>query len=1071
MSPTLNLNISASNPGGDGTSKVYTSVHVTIQDINDNNPLFENLPRTVEMPENTEIGNLPLFTVKAVDPDLGNNGTVLFSLLTENSPFTLTSSTGELFLALPLDREAESSYSLHVSASDQGYPLARTSSSVLEVEISDINDNAPLFYPVSYFESVPDHTPEGTTVVQVSTIDADQETDDADIRYSIQSGNEAERFEIDEIMGVISTSQELKIEDGTLYQLTISAIDGFGNGFQASNTATVRISVTPDSSNIDSGLSFSENPYFFYLLENKRYVNFGQVVIEKSDDMSDANVMFEIIAGDPNGKFQINGQDGKLGLGSNRLNREVASFYNLTVAAVQNDSLMLTCAVEVFVMDMNDHAPLWPNRVIDIFVDETVPINSTVATLEAKDGDQENEVFYTLLTDSSVFKLEENKLMNLVSLEPFVETILDVEILAFDNGVPALSSSVTLSVHVRDVNNHHPAFDPNENSYVFTISEHLPANSVIFQFKVADEDFIINSQLHFSVHPHSNPFRVSSVSLPFAVFPDGELYLSRPLDDENLRLDWYEFYVTAADKGTPSLWSTEKIWVYVTDLNDNPPVLINENFITAHLNSSNQPNTLIGQLVVVDKDKSRNGKTVFSSLSPNQTKFFRIDVMSGELFTTIHFDHNCHGTEYHFKVEAADFGIPSKNSSFFVTIKLLFEDIENISRVRFSQDVFHAKIHENNEANDEVFFLTVKNPTSDGISVYEFGFAENVSSDITDLFDLNKDTGVLRAKVALDRESNGSILRIAVQLRQFIKNEVVTDQATIVVTILDLNDNKPFWRNQNPSGRTFNVREDLPLGSLIGHIPIAEDPDIGANSLIEYEFSDPVFDDTFLLSPFTGDLYLRESLDHEKKRTYEISILAMSDSNTGTASTMTSSITVTVSVTNVNDDPPLIVFPESSIEVSENIGMSQIVTEFSVSDDYSTQLTCELITISPVTHAAQNTFQVNPSCNKISTSRSLDFETTPVYTLKLIACDEDVICSEKDFAVVVIDENDNKPQILSSQVQIASPSDTSYSQLFKIQVKVLYFLPSVMIHLPIKKSAGDLEMTLLANLWLTKRGN
>ena len=906
VTPFVRINVSASNPGGVGMSKSYAAVEVTVQDTNDNKPGFVNLPERVDIPEDADTEDLPFFKVIASDPDLGNNGSLLFSLVTENSPFVLNSSTGELFLVRNLDREEQSSYNLEIRAFDLGAPVSQTSTSSLLVAVSDVNDNAPRFYPVLYYVSVSDCSPQGTTIVTVSATDADRPNEDPNIRYSIENGNETELFEIDNSTGKISASQVLKIEDGNWYQLTIAGVDCFGNGNSTSNTATVRISITPCGDSEDGGFFFTEKVYRFYLLENKRYESFGHVTIEASEVSADTPATFEITAGDPDRKFQITEGSGILSLGSgilslgsNLLNREVTSFFNLTVAAVQ-DNWMVTSIVEVFVMDMNDHAPLWPSRVIDIYVNETVPVNSAVAVLNAQDGDDGNEVYYTLETNSTSFKIRDDKIYNLVSLEAYVETTLEVEIVASDNGVPSLSSSVSLAVHVVDVNNHGPVFDKTQNSFVFTISEHLPANSVIFQYTVTDQDHGINSQIQFSVHIDSNP-QISSANLPFGIFPDGQLYLSRPLVDENLRQDWYKFYVTAADRGTPSLCSTETVWIYVTDFNDNSPALISENFITAFINSSNKPNTHIGQLEVVDKDKGRNGKTVFSSLSPSQTKLFRIDTITGDIFTTVHFDYRCHGNEYTFQVDMTDFGSQARNASVIVTVKLKFEDIEKLSVVTFTQNIFHANIYENNEPTDQVIMLTVQKPIFETV-LYEFSFANNAESFVTDMFDLNQTTGVLRTKVVLGRESIGSTLKLPIQLQQFVGNDVLVDLATVTVSILDLNDNDTLWTNTSLADSTLHVPEttqnfsinvqnknqkppqckhsDLPgTNVLTFEENLPSNFAIGTIEIQEREFEHEYFtfeltdhDSDFWVDVLSGVVFTKKSFDAEENKFLQINV-------------------------------------------------------------------------------------------------------------------------------------------------------------------------------------------------------
>ena len=81
--------------------------------------------------------------------------------------------TGLLTIASELDRERVSSYSLQIQAKDQGSP-ALTSETVIEVEVLDVNDNAPHFLESTYQASIREHSVMGTIVTQISASDLDE---------------------------------------------------------------------------------------------------------------------------------------------------------------------------------------------------------------------------------------------------------------------------------------------------------------------------------------------------------------------------------------------------------------------------------------------------------------------------------------------------------------------------------------------------------------------------------------------------------------------------------------------------------------------------------------------------------------------------------------------------------------------------------------------------------------------------------------------------------------------------------------------------------------------------------
>lgn len=102
---------------------------------------------------------------QATDPDAGLNGQVRYRLLSHASLFSINS-TGTIVTAVPLDRETRSRYDLIVEASDGAVDPRRTTVTLL-VEVTDINDNSPVFSQATYMVSVPENTPAGTVILRL----------------------------------------------------------------------------------------------------------------------------------------------------------------------------------------------------------------------------------------------------------------------------------------------------------------------------------------------------------------------------------------------------------------------------------------------------------------------------------------------------------------------------------------------------------------------------------------------------------------------------------------------------------------------------------------------------------------------------------------------------------------------------------------------------------------------------------------------------------------------------------------------------------------------------------------
>ncbi|XP_042625557.1 protocadherin-15-like [Cyprinus carpio] len=162
----LIVTASDGHPGGISTA----TVSIVITDVNDNDPTFDlTLPRNLTVRE--EEANVFVGQVRATDPDGGLNGQVQYRLLSFVSLFTINA-TGSIFTAVPLDRETRSRYDLIVETSDGAVEPRRTTITLL-VEVTDINDNSPVFSQPIYTVNVPENTPAGTVILRLSAVDAD----------------------------------------------------------------------------------------------------------------------------------------------------------------------------------------------------------------------------------------------------------------------------------------------------------------------------------------------------------------------------------------------------------------------------------------------------------------------------------------------------------------------------------------------------------------------------------------------------------------------------------------------------------------------------------------------------------------------------------------------------------------------------------------------------------------------------------------------------------------------------------------------------------------------------------
>ncbi|XP_061191818.1 cadherin-related family member 2-like [Saccostrea echinata] len=143
----INLIIKAEDKKDSSMFSVCT-VHVTINDTNDNDPIFKNTLENFTLPENSSF-NTTVTEIKATDADSGKYSEITYRLQGSNR-FSINSTTGEISVACNnscLDRERQIVYYMSVEARDGG---GKVSSAPVKITLMDVNDNSPMFLQPKY---------------------------------------------------------------------------------------------------------------------------------------------------------------------------------------------------------------------------------------------------------------------------------------------------------------------------------------------------------------------------------------------------------------------------------------------------------------------------------------------------------------------------------------------------------------------------------------------------------------------------------------------------------------------------------------------------------------------------------------------------------------------------------------------------------------------------------------------------------------------------------------------------------------------------------------------------------
>ncbi|XP_053575591.1 protocadherin gamma-B2-like [Bombina bombina] len=242
------MSVQAKDGGGLVT---HCKVLIEIIDVNDNSPEISVTSLSTPIPEDSLPGTV-IALIEVHDHDSGENGEVDCHIRGA-VPFELLLSSGRYYkivTAQAMDREKESSYIVSILAADRGIP-SLSSEININIEISDVNDNPPVFMKPSYDLYIPENNLPGASIYRINAFDPDA-GDNAKIVYSISNTNTegfpmSSYFSINVETGDLYAQQSFDYEQHKDFQIQIVARDK-GSPFLSSN-ATLIIHIVDQNDN------------------------------------------------------------------------------------------------------------------------------------------------------------------------------------------------------------------------------------------------------------------------------------------------------------------------------------------------------------------------------------------------------------------------------------------------------------------------------------------------------------------------------------------------------------------------------------------------------------------------------------------------------------------------------------------------------------------------------------------------------------------------------------------------------------------------------------------------------
>ncbi|CAB1348860.1 unnamed protein product, partial [Coregonus sp. 'balchen'] len=517
--------------------------------------------------------------VTATDADSGSFGSISYSLgsginSAVPSQFSVGKETGQICTNVALDRDqGPTSYDFTVTAVDGG---GLNSVAYVRVDLLDINDNRPVFYPVSYAVSLSSQSAPGTSVVKVTALDPD-------------------------------TGENGRAN--TVIPMVVSAQDG--GGLAALVNARVNISVV---AGLVAPPVFEHSQYSFTVSED---------VLRGTE----VGVVQALSKNDPAGYFTVDPESGALRT-SLPLDHEAQPSLTLDLQARSGSPPAFgQTRVHITIQDINDNAPVFlPSSSESLLLPENTGMGTVVYRVQAQDRDSgiNGQMTFDLSSTATssggqiTFSMErstgEIRLVGGLSYD--VTPRYDLTVTAKDGGAPQLSSTMMLVVHVQAENHHGPVFDT--LTYRVELRENTPISTCFLQVRALSRDTTSSG----SSSPLTYHLRPDGDAAGFGIAVDsGWLFVKSALDRE----------VKEHLKKTGSA----TVRVSVTDENDNSPRLTQERAFLA-VRENLPAGSGFGRVSATDRDMGLNGRLSYKLLHPD--RHFQINSHTGEISTRVGLD-------------------------------------------------------------------------------------------------------------------------------------------------------------------------------------------------------------------------------------------------------------------------------------------------------------------------------------------------------------------------------------------------------------------------------------------------
>nr|XP_012788777.1 unnamed protein product [Sorex araneus] len=554
--------------------------------------------------------------------------------------FALNPRTGSLVTAGRIDREELCAQSAPCLIDFKVLVEERVQLYGIEIEVTDVNDNAPKFQAENLEVKINEIASPGTRYPLPEAVDPDvgmnslqsyQLSPNHHFSLDIQTGDDGT------LNPELVLERALDREEEAAHHLVLIASDGG----EPRRSSTLHIQVTVLDTN-DNAPVFSQPVYRVKVPESvPPGTRLLTVRASDLDEGTNGEVIYKFLKINEKQStlFELNEYTGEISIQKN-LDYEECAFYEMEIQAEDVGALLGRTKVFISVEDVNDNRPeIIFTSLFSPVLENTLP-GTVIAFLNVHDRDSgKNGQVVCYISDNLPFQLEKSidnyyRLVTRKHLDREKISVYNITVMASDLGTPPLSTEASITLHVADTNDNPPTFT--QASYSAYIPENNPRGASIFSVTAHDPDSERNAQVTYSLTEEA--IMGAPLSSYVSINSDtGVLYALNSFDYEEIRE--LQLWVTAGDNGDPPLSSNVSLSIFVLDQNDNAPEIL---YPTLPMDDSTgvelaprsaEPGYLVTKVVAVDRDSGQNAWLSYRLLKASEPGLFSVGLHTGEVRT------------------------------------------------------------------------------------------------------------------------------------------------------------------------------------------------------------------------------------------------------------------------------------------------------------------------------------------------------------------------------------------------------------------------------------------------------